>query len=82
LPQRRQISPDHRGVELAAERVDVGGADQLVLVGAEGHPLGEDVIGVGKPLPRLGVGAVAKADAVLAEQLAGGGVVGDQRALG
>src|SRR6185437_14645040 len=40
-----------------------------------------DVVGVGEPLPRLRVGAIAEADAVLAEQLAGLGVVGDDRAV-
>ena len=56
-------------------------ADQLALVGAQRHPLGEHVVGVGEPLLRLRVGAIGEADAVLAQQLAGLGVVGDDRAV-
>src|SRR6266545_8424769 len=61
--------------------MDVGRADQLVLVGAECHPLGEHIVGVGEPLPRLGIGTVAEADAVLAERLPGRRIECDERAL-
>src|SRR3954466_13229528 len=49
-----------------------------MLVGTERHPLGEDGVGVREPLPRLGIGSIAEAHAVLAEQLPAGGVVSDQ----
>ena len=50
--------------------MDVRGCRSAALVHPQRQPLGEHVVGVGQPLPRLRVGAVAEAHAVLGEQLA------------
>ena len=59
-----------------AGAVEVGLGDQVVLDAAQGHPLGEHVVG-----RRQALAVVVEADAVLGQQLAGLGVVGDQRAV-
>ena len=79
LAEPHEVAADVVGVELAARQVHVGRADQPALVAAQRHPLGEDVVGVGQALAVLAVVAVGEADAVLAEQLAGREVVGDDR---
>ena len=79
LTQPDQVAPHLLGVELAPGDVHVGHRDQLALPGPQRHPLGEHVVGVGEPLPERRLGAIGEADAVLVQQLAGAGVVGDDR---
>ena len=50
-PQPPQVAPHLLRVDLPAGQVHVGVADQAVLVGADHHPLGEHVVGVGQLRP-------------------------------
>ena len=78
--RRRQRSRcDLARVDLAAGQVQVGLADQALLVALERHPLGEHVVGVGQPRRAERARLVRELDAVLVEQLAGLRQVGDDR---
>src|SRR4029077_15952387 len=57
------------------------GADQLLLVGPQRHPLGEHVVRIREPLPRLRIGSVTEAEAVLAQRPPRLRIEGDERAL-
>src|SRR5919108_3927209 len=74
-----EVAADRPGIDLAAGLVEVGPADQPLLVAGQCHPLGKDVVGVGQPHRAVGPAHVRELDAVLVEELAGVRDEGDDR---
>lgn len=66
-------------VELPPGQVHVGLVDQPALVGLQPEPLRKGVVGIGKAGGPVRLAAIGEGDAVLVEELAGGGVEADDR---
>src|SRR5258707_723201 len=65
LGQAPKVALDLTRIDLAAREVHVGGPEQAALVAGQGHPLGEDVVGVRQAGTTVGAGVVRERDAVL-----------------
>src|SRR5215210_1980600 len=77
--QPPEVSLDLARVDLAARQVQVGLGDDPPLVTLQRHPLREHVVGVGQAWRAVRAGLVREFDAVLVQQPAGLGQVGDDR---
>src|SRR4051794_40344047 len=65
LAQAPEVALDLARVHLAAGQVQVGLADEALLVTLERHPLGQHVVGVRQAHAAIGLGLVRELDAVL-----------------
>src|SRR3954454_4072548 len=68
LAQAPQVPLDLARIDLAAGQVEVRARDQALLVALEGHPLGQDIVGVREAHRPVGPRLVGELDAVLVEQ--------------